>query len=826
MLGELLVRHRVAAGLGQAELARRSGLSERALRDLERGATGRPRRHSVRALASALELSGPELSAFLSAALSGTGQAAPEAIKPIRIDRLFGRDTELHALTEMVAIGRHRVISVTGPGGVGKTRLAAALVGELTRRSWDVRTVDVSALDDPSLVLESVAEAAGAGGSTRLGPIDRLAAQLRGARVVIVVDGAERVVAAASELSALARRCAGLTVVVTSQRPLWVAGERRLRLEPLPLSAAVALFAARAAEAVAGFKLDDGNRDAVAAICRRVDGLPLAIELAAARMRLLTPAELLERFDRPLALLADGGPGLPARHRSLHATISSSLEVVTQQAGELFDLLGAFCGGAGIDDLESVAANLGHGCCATARHPGSLFDALAELVDMSLVRVEAAAGDTRYTLPDTVQHVARQRLAAGRAGERAHLAVAKHFLDRVRRPGSERPLATRDSANLRSAIGWAVAHEPGLFDEPVVHGLFRYYEVAGRLAEGQAALDRVGAAGQPKAWVHAGHLARLRGDFTAARRLGSLALQCLAPSDHDGRSRTHLMLGSVATDLRELATSRRELRAALVHARRAGDVRLIGRVLNNLGTHSMELGRLDHADRLLRAALEAKRRGDADDIDCGRTLFNLAETAVDAGRFDIGLSYAEQATQRLLAAGHHRLAAFAASTTALARLHRGEIGAAVAACARATALLQEEEHDDRRTPAMIDLRRSVTAHAAGDRARAAELLRQAVPAGLESPERDREEVAYAIEMHADLTASRDAVAAARMLGTAGWLRRASTRYATPAWLAVTRRAASACRKRLGANAFEREYGRGFSVEPQSLAELYTSISLG
>ncbi len=817
ILGDLLVRHRVAAGIGQAELARRSGLSERALRDLERGATGRPRRHSVRALASALKLTGPELSAFLAAAwpsaTRGTAAragASPEPMTGARLDRLVGRVAELRVLTDMVTVGRHRVVSVTGPGGVGKTRLAEALVAELAERSWDVRTVDVSTLDDPSLVLETVAEAFGAGGSTRLGPIDRLAAQLRGARVVVVVDGAERVVAAAPELSMLVRRCTGLTMVVTSQRQLRVTGERQFRLQPLPLTAAVALFAARAA-AAGGFEVNDTNRDAVEAICRRLDGLPLAVELAAARMRLLTPAELLERLDRPLALLADGGPDLPARHRSLRATISSSLDVVSTPAGELFNLLGIFSGGAGIDALESVAGALD-------------LDALAELVDMSLIRADATTGDTRYTLPDAVRDVARQRLVGGPTWDAMHRALAKHYLDRVRRPGSERALATQDAANVRTAIAWAVAHAPELFDEPLVHGLFRYYEVAGRLAEGQAALDRVGAGGQPKAWVHAGHLARLRGDFTNARRLGALALQRLTPADHDGRSRTHLMLGSIATDLRELATSRRELHAALVNARRAGDVLLVGRVLNNLGTLSMELGRLDQAERLLRAALEAKRRGGAGDIDCGRTLFNLAETAVDAGRFEAGLAHAEQAVQRLIGGGHRRLAAFAATTAAVAQLHRGDIGAAVAACGRATALLHEEDHDDPRTPTVIDLRRSVVAHAAGDRAQAIALLRHAVPAGLDSPERDREEVAYAFELHADLMATRNAPAAARLLGTAHRLRRDSARHPTPAWESVSRRAGKVCRERLGAIVFERYYRRGFALDQRGLMEMCASLA--
>lgn len=770
-LGDLLVRHRIAAGLGHAELARRSGLSERTLRDLERGATARPRRHSMRVLATALELSGPELSAFLASAQPGGVEVA------VRVGSLFGREGELRSLAESVTGGRHRLISVTGPGGVGKSRLAAALATELAQRSWDVRTVDMSGWDDPSLVLEAVADAFGVGGSARLGPIERLAARLRDTRAVVVVDCMERLIAAAPDLAAVVRRCPGLTVVVTSRRPLRVTGESLLRLGPLPITAAAALFAARA-----GFEVDDGNREAVMAICRQVDGLPLAIELAAARVG--------------LNKLNEGDDG----HRSLRATIESSLEVVSANAGALFDLLGAFPGGAGLDDLETVVAD-----------PVAMLEALAELVDMSLVRVTISGGETRYSLPDTMREVARP-------SDRERRALAVHYLGRIGEGSSG------EAANVRSAIGWAIAHEPALFGEAVVHGLFRHYEVSGRLAEGQAVLDRVGAGGRPKAWVHAGHLARLRGDLNAARRLGGLALQRLSPDDHDGRCRTHLMLGSVATDLRELTVSRRELHAALVHARKAGDLRLAGRVLNNLGTLAMERGRLADAERLLLAALEAKRRGDAGDIDCGRTLFNLAETAVDDGRFEVGLLYAQKAVGRLVSGGHRRLAASAATTAALAHLHRGEVGAAVAACGRATELLHEEGQDDRRTPVVIGLRRSVAAHAAGDPAGAAALLRQAIPAGLENPKRDQEEIAYALEMHADLISGRDPVTAARLLGTAGQLRHGSIRPVTPAWDRVSRHAAATCRERLGENIFDRHYRQAFSLDGQGLGEMFAILT--
>jgi predicted ATPase/transcriptional regulator with XRE-family HTH domain len=629
---ELLQRHRHAARLSQQELARLSGLSERAIRDLERGATARPRRHSARAVATALDLTGTTLTTFLSAA-----QGDVPAVAAPPVEDLVGRGDALRGLAELVTVGRRRIITVTGPGGVGKSSLAAALVAMLRRQGgWDVRTLDLSALREPGLVGELIAEAFGCGGASRLAPADRVAAHLGDRRAILVLDGFERLVDSAPEIAALTGRSPGLTVLTTSQRPLRVRDERQIRLAPLPVPDAVTLFRTRAASA--GFMVTDADRAAVTAICRRLDGLPLAIELAAARMRLLTPAELLDRLDRPLALLAGGARDLPARQRSLRATIESSLAVVGDAAAALFDMLAVFAGGVALADLEAVTGALGHD-----RH--WLLEALAELVDTSLVRVTSDESGSRHCLPDAMRELAAPRRAA--AVERA---VAVHYLARVRQHAAgHQPVAGPDFDNVRAALTWAIDREPGLFDPPTVDALHRYHELTGRLAEGQNLLARAAAAGCPPAYVRAGQLARMRGDLTDAARLAGLALTHLAPDDDVGRGSAHLTLGSVNTDRRAARAARTHMRAALVHARRAGDLRLVGQVLNNLGTLSMELGRLDDAERLLGAALEAKRRSAAGDVDRGRTLFNLAETALDAGRFPQAEERARAAVALLLA---------------------------------------------------------------------------------------------------------------------------------------------------------------------------------
>jgi predicted ATPase/DNA-binding XRE family transcriptional regulator len=813
---ELLQRHRHTAGLSQRELAALSGLSERAIRDLERGSTARPRRQSVQAVAVALGLTGAELATFLSTAQGNLAESAATAAvpPPQSLDDLVGRDDALRGLVELVTVGRRRIITATGPGGVGKSRLAAALVAVLRHRGgWDVRVVDVSALGEPGLVTDVIAEAFGCGGASRLGPADRLAAHLRDRRAVLVLDGFERLVDAAPDVAALTGRCAGLTVLTTSQRALRVRGEREVRVAPLPPSDAVALFAARAAAVSPGFAVTDANRTTVTAVCRRLDGLPLAIELAAARLRMLAPAELLDRLDRPLALLAGGARDLPARHRSLRATIESSLAVVGDPAGVLFDRLAAFAGGVALPDLEAVVAALGH-------DTQWLLDALTELVDTSLVRVTADDGGSRHSLPDAMRELAAQRLAATADRDRVERAVAEHYLARVRRHGQAgRAVTGPDSDNVRAALGWAITHEPGMVDPPTVDALYRYYELTGRLAEGQSMLTRA-AAGAPFAYVRAGQLARLRGDLTDAARLAGLALAHLAPDDNVGRGTAHLMLGSVNTDRRDASAARTHMRAALVHARRAGDVRLIGRVLNNLGTLSMELGRLADAERLLGAALEAKRRSTAGDVDQGRTLFNLAETALDAGQFPKAEERARKAIA-LLRAGYPRLAALADTTRALALLRLGEVGAALAAARQAVALLGGSS-DDRRTLAVIGLRYSVVLHASGERVAAAEALHQVLPMALDSTERDRDEAANALESHAMLLAPRDPSVAANLLGAAHRIRHGSIRPVSEATATAAVRAAETCRAALGPHRFDRQHTRGTTMDRDSLVTISES----
>lgn len=818
--GEMLFRHRLAAGLSQRELADRAGLSERAVRDLERGRTARPRQHSLRAIADALALTQAERVALLAAS---TPVADPGERPPVRPmtgpgvpDELVGRSDELWALLDLVMGGRHRIITVAGPGGVGKSRLAAEVVSALRERTrLPVVALDLSALTDADLVADVVAEAVSGGGRSRVPALERVAAHLRDRRTVVVLDGFERLVAAAPFLADLVRRCPGLTVLATSQRPLRLTGERLVRLAPLPVGPAVQLLVRCAAATVPGFARTADNADALETICRRVDGLPLAIELAAAWLRLLTPDELVARLDSRLRVLTGGERDRPPRQRSLRATLESSLDAVGAAAGTLFGWQGVFAGGVRLADLEAVAAALG-------RDSGWLIEALTELVDMSILRVSVDRGDSRYTLPDTMRELACERLAAADgAGAGVRLAAATYYLELVVRwsadpGGPAASLVGADSDNLRTALG----HPTAPVGFATVAALAQYYSRTGRLAEGQGMLSAV-ADRCPVAWAYAAQLARQRGDLAAGEALGRTALATVDPDDLDATAASRLGLGGLAVERRDHAAALAHLHAVLAHGNRTHNVELMGRALNTLGALAAEFGQLDHAERRWLAAQAAQDRVAQDRTRAGSTrmagaiMLNLAEVALESGRYALAIDRAGRARNLL---DVDRVIAAVASTRALALVRLGDHDAAAAAAREAMALAAEAG-DDQRRASLVGIRCSVAFHAAGELAAARAALRGGLPVVAAAVVRYRDDAGACLDAHAELLAARDAAGAAQLLGAADQMRRDSVRPLPPAVRTVRSRTRWRCRTALGPGRFEGEILAGASRPVAELAEL-------
>ncbi|HLZ71462.1 MAG TPA: AAA family ATPase, partial [Dehalococcoidia bacterium] len=362
------------------------------------------------------------------------------------------------------------LVTLTGPGGTGKTRLALQAAADLLDDFADgVFFVDLAPLGEPGRVASAIAQALGVR-ETELEPVaDTLRAHLRDKRLLLVLDNFEHLTEAAPLLPELLGAAPGLTLLVTSRVPLHLRGEREFPVPPLPLprtdgapsglaaaagSPAVALFVQRAQAVRPDFVLSAENAEAVAAICARLDGLPLAIELAAARTKLLPPAALLSRLEQPLPLLVGGARDAPERQRTLRDTLAWSHALLSPEEQALFRRLAVFPGGCTLAAAEAV--------CGALDGVGEVLASLAALVDHSLVlRLDDPTGEPRYRLLETIRAYALEQLAVSGEEERLRQAQAVHFIGFLRRAVRGRMFQRIDPEidNLHAVLAWCLARE-------------------------------------------------------------------------------------------------------------------------------------------------------------------------------------------------------------------------------------------------------------------------------------------------------------------------------------------------------------------------------
>jgi len=422
---------------------------------------------------------------------------------PIAASALVGRTREIEELVPALSKGT-RLLTVTGPGGTGKTRLALQVAAELVGTLRDgVFWVPLAGLSDPELVSSEVAHAIGAP--------DDLGAFLRGKELLILLDNFEHLLSAAPVISGALAASGGLRVVVTSRSPLRVSGEREYRLEPLPASDAAALFVERA-RAVGRELAPDAT---VEEICRRLDGLPLAVELAAARTKLIVPALLLERLDSALPLLTGGTRDAPERQRTLRATIEWSYDLLDDGSRDLFARLSVFAGSFPLAAAEEVC--------------GADLDGLAGLVDSSLLK---PIGDDRFLLLETIREYALERLAGStEAGDlrRRHADFFSALAEQAyeHRFDAEAEWAERiqlDHDDLRASLDRLVENDPDRALE-LAGALGWFWFTHGHLAEGRQrladTLARSMASGAPRAraLTASGALTARCGDVNDGRAL-------------------------------------------------------------------------------------------------------------------------------------------------------------------------------------------------------------------------------------------------------------------------------------------------------------------
>ncbi len=593
---------------------------------------------------------------------------------------LIGREAEIAAAAEALGVANPgangaRLLTLTGPGGAGKTRLSIALAAELGSRWADGPAfVSLAHITDPALAPLEIAARLGLTETGGNG-LDALVAFLRPLSLLLVLDNLEQVMDAADVVAELLATCPRLAIVVTSRERLRLRGERELPVPPLALpspaggmtgrpldgemlaaaeaSPAVRLFAERARAARPGFALDEDSLPAVVQLCRALDGLPLAIELVAARTRLLSPRALLDRFDRRLDLLSGGARDLPPRHRAMRDTIAWSVTLLDPDERRTFARLAVFAAGATLDAAEAVASR-------GAEQPGSrdertateafvpALDSISSLADKSLVRIEDGAdGEPRLAMLETIRAYATEVLAASGEAEDAADAHAAWFLGLAETAAplidgpEQRAWLDRletEHPNLRSALARLADADDPTPALRLAAALWRFWWLRGHAAEGRGSLERLLALpATPSGPIRvaalngAGTLAEAMGDRPAAAVLHEQALaEARRGGDSRGIARSLDNLGVLAIDAGDFERARSLLQEAVQVANAAGDAAGLATALNDLGQTAYWLG--DHEGAVAcmeRSLAEFRRLGD--ESHTARVLNNLGKIAHDGG---------------------------------------------------------------------------------------------------------------------------------------------------------------------------------------------------
>ena len=627
-----LRRLREAAGLTQEELADRAGLSRKAISVLERGERKRPYPHTVRSLADALGLSEDERASLLESVPKRDAASATAPATGLELDLLpapptplVGRERELEEVADFLSRSETRLLTLTGTGGVGKTRLAAQAVREAVGLFPDGAVfVALAPLVDPDLVLPTVAQSLGLGELGGRSPREILLTYLRGKRFLLALDNFEHVLEAAAEVAALIEGCQGLTVLATSRAPLRVRGEQEYPVEPLALPASTVspvagevagsssgcLFAQRARATSPTFEITDENAGAVAAICWRLSGLPLALELAAAKTRFLDAPALLSRLDQ--ALSAGWARDVPERQRTMRSTLDWSHDLLSEGEKALFRRLSVFAGGFTLGAAEEVGAS------ESRVDAEEVLELLGRLAEQSLVNVaQQPSSQTRYGMLEPVRQYALEKLdESGEAGE-ARLRHARYYLALAEKAEPlikghdqvewlDRLEAEND--NLRAAIGRSL--EAGEAQTAARFGwaLGMYWVMRARREEGRLLMEPT--------------LARDLPARTRARALYALAL-CVNGSGDDRR------LMAIC-----------EESAALF--RRAEDRHGEACALLVLSFAALQLGEFDRATRVLEEALEGFREHE-DGWGSAHSLNHLAVASLRRGDYVRAAGYVEEA---------------------------------------------------------------------------------------------------------------------------------------------------------------------------------------
>ncbi|MDQ2652992.1 MAG: tetratricopeptide repeat protein, partial [Chloroflexota bacterium] len=560
---------------------------------------------------------------------------------PRHMTSLIGRNAEISTVLGMLVDDGVRFLTLTGPGGVGKTRLALAVAEEVPAAfAAGVVVTPLATIRDPALVLPAISQALGVRESDTRPNVEMLTAVLSRHELLLVLDNFEHLLPAATEIAELVAACPRLAVLVTSRSVLRISGEQQFPVPSLPLpqaadvttqraagktvsldierSEAVQLFVARARAVCPDFTLASGNADAVAEICRRLDGLPLAIELAAARLRVLSPVALLARMEQRFSVLTGGPRDAPERHRAMRSAIAWSYDLLTEGEQAAFRYLSVFVGGC---TLEAVEAVRGARRSSIQREMPDAFEVVSTLLDQSLLqRVEQPDGESRFTMLETVREYGLEQVASNGEDAAAREAHAAYFLELAERAEPDLLAGNRaawvgrltaELPNFRAAFSWWREQNDSERALRLAGSLGLFWTLPAFVREGrewlEAAVALPGAAGAP---------------VSLAKALNAI--------------------GVVAQWQCDFARVVEALDAALIIRQELDDPLGVAEVLGNLGHVSLAMGDLDRADALLTQSLPVYE-GHGKTVWVAETLAILGHVANARGHYDRSADYYAQA---------------------------------------------------------------------------------------------------------------------------------------------------------------------------------------
>ena len=575
---------------------------------------------------------------------------------PVPLTALIGRDDDLERVRTLISGLGARLVTLTGTGGVGKTRVALAAAAVLSGAfPHGVFFVALAAVRDAEVMGKTLADSLDVSVEGR--PADALTAYLRDRRMLLVLDNLEQLDGAAAVVAALLAAAPGLVILATSRRPLHVQGEHELPVPPLGVprgadlaavadAPAVRLFAQQAGMVRPGFAVTGDNAADVAAICRRLDGLPLAIELAAARVKLLAPRAVLARLGHTLGLAA-ADAGRPLRQQTLRNTVAWSYDLLTPQLAGVLCRMSVFAGGCDLDALAAVAM--------TGDGDPDPLELVAQLHDVSLITVtEGADGEPRLGMLETIREYALERLeqdddadGARRRHAEYYAAFAERANEQINGPAQLIVMDRLEAehGNLRAALAWSLeapAANPGeraLIGLRLVQPLIAFWYQHGHASEGRRWLQRAmdltsGDGGAPLAKVEhgLGVLLDQQGESVAARQMFERSLAIWRDlGDRGEQARGLNSLGIVHRHLGEFDTARGFLEEAIALNRQLGNELRLAAALANLGQLEIAAGRFDRAAEVLQEAL-ALDRMHGDPFGVAVDQHSLALVSLHAGR--------------------------------------------------------------------------------------------------------------------------------------------------------------------------------------------------